>query len=77
MKGTWNDLVRMVVPKASDRDCHNLLWSCSCFPVGRPSQVLHSLRKCWTAGGGTVDGAIRHSMDELDAAMEGREASES
>ena len=69
MGATWHDLARRVYPQATDDECERLLWECSPFPFGSVRQVLRGMRESFSAGGGTVLGAVNHSYAQLDEAM--------
>lgn len=61
---------RGIFPNASDEAIHDLLWICSPYPFVQDTRKLRrSLRKYLRLGGGTIEGAISASHEELDRAM--------
>lgn len=62
--------VRRVHPGATEAECERLLWCCSAYPFGESAEIEPEIRRCWEAGGGTVDGAVGFAHAELDQAME-------
>lgn len=62
--------VRRVHPGATEAECDRLLWCCSAYPFGEPAEIEPEIRRCWEAGGGTVEGAVGFAHAEMDQAME-------
>lgn len=44
-RGDWIGLVRKHVPDMSDKDCMDLLWTKTSFPVGSLEKIEHQLKQ--------------------------------
>ena len=67
---TADSIRRGIVPNATDKEVHDLLWCCTPFPFsGDLRKLRRSIRRQLRLGGGTIPGAINHAYAELDRAM--------
>lgn len=74
---TLGDMVQEICGPISAEDMGRVLWGASSYPFGDFESIRETLTNSWANGGGTVDGAIEWSADELDRAWEeGRAARE-
>ena len=68
---TGIELVRKVLPDASEEDCDRLLWGCTAFPFSKdPRKLKRQIRVAWEKGGKTVDGALGWVLSEIDRRLQ-------
>lgn len=41
----WVAYIRFYFPKATDGDCHDILWGNTCFPFGRIAQIKRNIQQ--------------------------------
>lgn len=65
--------MRKIFPGVDDDMVDRLLWCCTAWPcTGKPSFLIKQLREAKKKGGGTPEGAIKWTHDDLDEQMERR-----
>jgi hypothetical protein len=68
---TWLQAVKAVTCKTmTDKEAHDWLWSCSCFPFGTPEQTLDGIKDYWQRSNGDLEVAIDLSHQDLLKATE-------
>lgn len=64
------EIILEYFPDANDEDMEDLLWTCTPFPfTDKESIIRERLGYYKEHGGGSINGAIAYSMQELDNAI--------